>query len=96
MSLQLLINICHVSNAELKQKERNDYVSCCDIIIDEVCENKHNVIHNDVKIEKAQFINDEDIENNNMLITSFKFIDLSNLSDFEIANSLMQIHTCIH
>ena len=53
MLLQLLINVCHVSDAELKQKERSDYVSYYDTAVDEVCEDKHNVIHNDVKIEKA-------------------------------------------
>ena len=54
MLSQLLINICHVPDAELKQKERSDYVSCCDTVIDEVCEDEHNVIHDDVKIEKLK------------------------------------------
>ena len=53
MLLQLLINIYYVLNTELKQKERSDYVSYYDIIIDKVYKDKHNVIYNDMKIKKA-------------------------------------------
>jgi len=95
MSSQLLADVCHVLNAELKQKERSDYVSHCDTVIDEVCKDKHNVIHNDMKIEKAQLIDDEDIEDSNMLITSFRFTDLLILSRPDNLDSLQQIHNCI-
>src|SRR5947207_2597036 len=95
MLSQLLINVCHVSNAELKQKERSDYVSHYDIMIDKVCKDEHNVIHNDVKIEKAQLINDRDIKNSNMLITSFRFTDLLILSRLNNLDSFQQIHNHI-
>ena len=80
MSSQLLVNVYHVLDAELKQKERSDYVSHYNIIINEVCKDKHNVIHNNIQIEKAQLIDNKNIKNNNMLITSFKFINLLILS----------------
>ena len=95
MSSQLLINVYHVLNAELKQKERSDYVSYYNIIIDEVCKDKHNVLHNDMQVEKAQLINDKDIEDSNMLITSSEFTDLSILSRSDNLDSLQQIHNCI-
>ena len=95
MSLQLLTDICHVLNAELKQKERSGYVSHCDTVIDEVCEDEHNVIHDDVKIEEAQLIDDEDVEDSNMLITSSEFTDLLILSRSDNLDSLQQIHNHI-
>ena len=95
MSLQLLTDVCHVLNAELKQEERSGYVSCCDTVIDEVCEDEHNVLHDDVQVEKAQLINDEDVEDSNMLITSFRFTDLLILSELNNLDSLQQIHNCI-
>ncbi len=96
MLLQLLINVCHVSDAELKQKERSDYVSYYDIIIDEVCKDKHNVIHDDVKIKKAQLINNKIIKNNNILIILFRFTDLLILSESDNLDSLQQIHNHIY
>jgi len=95
MSSQLLVNVCHVSDAELKQKERSDYVSHCDTAVDEVCEDKHNVIHDDMKIEEAQLIDDEDVENSNMLTTSSEFTDLLILSRLNNLDSLQQIHNHI-
>ena len=53
MLLQLLADICHVLNAELKQKEKSNYVSHYNIIINEVYEDEYNIIHDDIKIEKA-------------------------------------------
>ena len=69
MLLQLLVNVCHVLNTELKQKERSDYISYYNIIIDKICKDKHNVIYNNIKIKKAQLINNKNIKDNNMLIT---------------------------
>ena len=95
MSSQLLADVCHVLNAELKQEERSGYVSHCDTAVDEVCEDEHNVIHDDVKIEKAQLIDDGDIEDSNMLTTSFRFTDLLILSELNNLDSLQQIHNHI-
>jgi hypothetical protein len=88
MSPQFLVNIYHVSDAELEQKERSDYVSYYNTIIDEVCEDKHNIIYNNIEIEKAQLIDDKIIKDSNMLITLFKFIDLPILSRPDNLDSL--------
>ena len=75
-------------NAELKQKERSDYIFYYNIIIDKVYKDKHNIIHNDMKIEKAQLINNRVIKNNNILITLFKFTNLLILSKSDNLDSL--------
>ena len=85
-----------MSDTELKQKERSDYISYYNIIINEVCKDKHNVIRNDMKIEKAQLIDNEIIKDNNMLITSFKFTNLLILSRSDNLDSLQQIHNHIY
>ena len=85
-----------MSDAELKQKERSDYVSYYNIIIDEVYEDKYNIIHDDVQIKKAQLIDNKDIKNNNILITLFEFINLLILSRSDNLDSLQQIHNHIY
>ena len=82
-------------DAELEQEERSGYVSCCDTAVDEVCEDEHNVIHDDVQVEEAQLIGGEDVEDSNMLITSSEFTDLLILSRSDNLDSLQQIHNCI-
>ena len=95
MLLQLLINVYHVLDTKLKQKERSDYISYYNIIIDEVYEDEHNIIHDNMKIKKAQLINNKDIKNNNILITLFEFINLLILSKSDNLDSLQQIHNHI-
>ena len=75
-------------DAELKQKERSDYIFYYNIIINKVCENKHNIIHDNVQIEKVQLIDNKNIKDSNILITSFKFTDLLILSRSDNLDSL--------
>ena len=83
-------------NAELKQKKRSDYVSHYNIIIDEICKDKHNIIHNNIQIKKVQLINNKDIKDNNMLITLSEFTNLLILSELNNLDSLQQIHNHIY
>ena len=83
-------------NAKLKQKKRSNYVLYYNIIINEVCEDKHNIIHDNMKIKKAQLIDNKVIKNNNMLITSSEFINLLILSELNNLDSLQQIHNYIY
>ena len=89
---QLLADACYVPDSELEQEERSSYVSYCNITAnDEVQEND-----DAAEIEKAQLIDNRNEDLNKMLITLFRFINLSTLSDSDNVNSLMQIHTHIH
>ncbi len=92
---QLLADVCHVPDAELEQEERSGYVPRCDTAVDEVCEDEHNVIHDDVEVEEAQLIGGGDVEDSNMLITSSGFTDLPILSGPDNLDSLQQIHNRI-
>jgi len=95
--LQLLADICHVSDSEWEQEERSSYISHCDVSVDdEDREDERDVVHDPMKIEEAQLMGGEDVEDTNkMLITSSEFTDLPTLSSLDNANFLMQVHNHI-
>jgi hypothetical protein len=92
---QLLTNICHVPDSELKQAERSSYIPHYNTTVnDEVDEDEHDVVSDAVDTEEAQLMSGGDVEDNNkMPIMSFRFTDLLTLSGSDNADSLMQIHS---